>query len=552
MANIDILNSDVEIVRNSTAQVTLEDYASLTITSFKLIDTETLYEIEQQGINFNTGTGVVEYTVTQGILPYSDELILRITLSDDQVLDLNDVTLLPVTGNTVVTLFDSIVTDTTSIFRYSGDVPEMGYQIDYPEVFDTNWQVTVNDDTTYELLWTDSEYPSTTPLVLPIRVWNGYFWTEYDLTLDVTYPIINAIPVADFEYTTEGLTFFGDASISTDADIDAELTYAWDFGDGNTATTLEVEHTYALAGDYNVTLVVSDGIDESDPEIKSITVENIIILDPIAEFSYNVNILDINVDASLSFNPNDETLVFTWDFGDGSDLVTGVTQNHTYSLAGTYDVVLSMYNDEDDLLDTETKSIVISADLSGITTVNGGVPIVAGETFTIETQGFNVDNIHFIILSASGYSAQLPKLSVEDSNTITVLAPVDLPVTDNLTISIRVWKQSSSTEINSGLVWSEVEKSENFVAPINTGHLVDTRSSVVAMILPQNPPIGAIIKYLDVYGSFEDNNFIIDPNGNNLYGDTENYISNSNNESGTLFYTGATQGWKFIDVSPTI
>ncbi|WP_353708813.1 ThuA domain-containing protein [Cellulosimicrobium sp. ES-005] len=47
------------------------------------------------------------------------------------------------------------------------------------------------------------------------------------------------------------------AAQATDADGDA-LTYAWEFGDGGTATGATAQHTYAEAGSYTATVTVSD------------------------------------------------------------------------------------------------------------------------------------------------------------------------------------------------------------------------------------------------------------------------------------------------------
>jgi DNA/RNA endonuclease G (NUC1) len=47
------------------------------------------------------------------------------------------------------------------------------------------------------------------------------------------------------------------AAASTDADAQA-LTYAWDFGDGATATGVNVAHTYSAAGNYTVRVIVTD------------------------------------------------------------------------------------------------------------------------------------------------------------------------------------------------------------------------------------------------------------------------------------------------------
>ncbi|WDZ85325.1 ThuA domain-containing protein [Micromonospora cathayae] len=51
------------------------------------------------------------------------------------------------------------------------------------------------------------------------------------------------------------VTFDGTA---TDAEGDTPLTYAWDFGDGGTATTLDATHTYTVPGTFTAILTVTD------------------------------------------------------------------------------------------------------------------------------------------------------------------------------------------------------------------------------------------------------------------------------------------------------
>ncbi|WP_194821773.1 ThuA domain-containing protein [Micromonospora sp. S-DT3-3-22] len=51
------------------------------------------------------------------------------------------------------------------------------------------------------------------------------------------------------------VTFTGTA---TDTEGDTPLTYAWDFGDGGTATTLNATHTYTTPGTFTATLTVTD------------------------------------------------------------------------------------------------------------------------------------------------------------------------------------------------------------------------------------------------------------------------------------------------------
>lgn len=72
-------------------------------------------------------------------------------------------------------------------------------------------------------------------------------------------PPPNRAPVAVVggPYESESGTVSFDGSASSDPDGDA-LTYAWLFGDGGTSTEVKPSHTYGDAGDFNVSLTVTD------------------------------------------------------------------------------------------------------------------------------------------------------------------------------------------------------------------------------------------------------------------------------------------------------
>lgn len=73
-----------------------------------------------------------------------------------------------------------------------------------------------------------------------------------------------------FEYDNTGtcLSYNFEAGVENAC---AGVTYAWDFGDGNTATTASASHTYSTFGTYNVTCTIS--IAGSNSIIKTFTVQ---------------------------------------------------------------------------------------------------------------------------------------------------------------------------------------------------------------------------------------------------------------------------------------
>lgn len=68
---------------------------------------------------------------------------------------------------------------------------------------------------------------------------------------------------------TETVDVFTVTFISTSTGAE---TYAWDFGDGQTATTANAENVYTSPGDYEVTLTVVGADEESDAATKTISI----------------------------------------------------------------------------------------------------------------------------------------------------------------------------------------------------------------------------------------------------------------------------------------
>jgi lysophospholipase L1-like esterase len=95
-------------------------------------------------------------------------------------------------------------------------------------------------------------------------------------TLVITYapPVINTAPVAQVGGPYQGeedLPIQFDGTSSFDPEGQA-ITYAWDFGDGGTATEAMPTHVYADPGAYPVALIVHDGQLQSAPDTTTATI----------------------------------------------------------------------------------------------------------------------------------------------------------------------------------------------------------------------------------------------------------------------------------------
>ena len=159
----------------------------------------------------------------------------------------------------------------------------------------------------------------------------------------------NEAPDVNFTFQTDNLNVIFDAGLSEDSDGSIEV-YSWDFGDGETGEGESVSHTYGEAGTYNVTLTVTDDGGKSSTVQKSVQVASADTPPPTndvpsANFSFAATELGVAFDASTSEDSDGEIVSYAWDFGDG-ETGEGKSVNHTYSEADTYNVTLTVTDDD--------------------------------------------------------------------------------------------------------------------------------------------------------------------------------------------------------------
>ncbi len=230
----------------------------------------------------------------------------------------------------------------------------------------------------------------------------------------------NKLPQAQLTVNEAELKITVDAGDSSDDDGTIE-SYAWDFGDGATETGKTASHTYAGAGTYDVKVTVTDDRGGKDTATKSVTVAPHVA--PEAAFSSSTNDLQVNLDATDSADTDGTVESYSWSFGDDTD-DTGKTVSHTYALPGTYDVELTV-TDDDGLTDTVTHQVTVTApavfakDGFGRTATSGWGTADQGGTWSISAGASRysvAEGVGKVQLNAgNGYTAYLNDVSSVDT-----------------------------------------------------------------------------------------------------------------------------------------
>lgn len=164
----------------------------------------------------------------------------------------------------------------------------------------------------------------------------------------------NSAPIAMISGPTTGvagvtLSFSGEGSLDFTGSI---VAYAWNFGDGQQASGMQVSHAYASAGSFNLALTVTDQCGLSHTSTRTLTITNpgnqpcgngnaapVANAGPDRQVPTQQN---VTFDASASTDADGQVTQYWWNFGDGeyTNWVTTATVPHAYAGSGTYEVRL--------------------------------------------------------------------------------------------------------------------------------------------------------------------------------------------------------------------
>ena len=238
----------------------------------------------------------------------------------------------------------------------------------------------------------------------------------------VTLTVQPPAPVASFTFAPSA-PLTGQPVDFTDASTNQPTSWTWDFGDGTTSTDRNPTHSYATPGPKTVTLTATN-ITGSHTVTQVIGVS---LPPPVASFTVappTPTILDTVVFTNTSTG---SALSHSWNFGDGSAVVTTADASHIFATAGTYSVTLTATGPgAGNPPQSITESVVVSfappvaSFTSSATTIDVGESVTFTDTSTgatsrewrvngalistaaSVTHTFGINGVHTVLLTVTG------------------------------------------------------------------------------------------------------------------------------------------------------
>jgi PKD repeat protein len=152
-----------------------------------------------------------------------------------------------------------------------------------------------------------------------------------------SYITINAQPQAQFTANTTSA-----CDVNTvfhfSATTPGITSWAWDLGDGQTSNQQNPSHQYSNAGNYNVSLIVtnSNGCSDTLSRPNYINIGSALVPSFTMSDTAGCNPLPINFNCTV---PNATS--WAWNFGDGTTASTQ-SPSHTYTIPGSYSITLTV------------------------------------------------------------------------------------------------------------------------------------------------------------------------------------------------------------------
>jgi len=170
----------------------------------------------------------------------------------------------------------------------------------------------------------------------------------YAVIVEGEDPIENNAPVAEANGNYSG-TVGEEIQLSSDGSYDPDgddLTYLWDFGDGETSEEENPTHTYDEVKQYLVTLTVTDPYGEEDSDYAYVDIESADSLNVEISADPINGVAPLEVELCSEVTGGAEPYNYEWDLGNGETSSEEDCFTYTFENIGVYPVELTVTDDQ--------------------------------------------------------------------------------------------------------------------------------------------------------------------------------------------------------------
>lgn len=313
----------------------------------------------------------------------------------------------------------------------------------------------------------------------------------YEITLSVSDGTLSAqqtqsinvgtIFTADIQQEMAGLSVMLDASGSSSSD--QIIDYLWDFGDGVSGQGALVNHLYASAGTYNVTLTLVSASENNVSTIE-ISVADNDNLPPVVDFNCREHVLiaemfTINAAVSqyslecvsASTDPDGDSLSYHWQTGEGVTLSRDSRFSRAFVNGGELEIILTVSDS------------VHSVELTQLFLITGnGVPPTG--TLNCTTQLF--DSV--CVIEATDADSDVNVAIMWGDGVVQRVEPGEIShrytEPGEYTITLNIWDKSNAEQLTHNVV---------IVSEKNTPPTMTDLTCTANELISENPELGAAI-----------------------------------------------------------
>jgi gliding motility-associated-like protein len=217
--------------------------------------------------------------------------------------------------------------------------------------------------------------------------------------------IVNPLPVPAF--TIQNNPTCDDVPILFLNNTFGNNTYDWDFGDGNSAQTVNASNVYENVGPYTITLTATN---IATGCVNSVSQDITILPSPEVGFTVSETVACESVNIIFTDTVDAPNTDLYWDFGDGGYSYQNGSTDYQYNSVGCFDISLTV---------TATNGCIMSQTLDDLVCVAAN-PIA---DFTVENPNLLVDDPTAVFINQS-VGAQTFDWNFGDGSTSTAVNPI--------------------------------------------------------------------------------------------------------------------------------